>query len=165
MVSDRLLHLQNEVNQYYKQLAGKEKAKHVARLEDKELIQQQIELHRAEMQGVERDYWLRWQSEAAGLTIPEAEAEVLVGELLTEVDSLAVAPKVMANAELVQLLQEMKAELTKPGLPGAGKFKAAIPLLPGFLAYELELDTEGLLRRIFPLFSKFGSQFGKPPKK
>jgi hypothetical protein len=35
---------------------------------------------------------------------------------------------VQSNAELVKLLTEITAELTKPEIPGAGKLKAAIPL-------------------------------------
>jgi hypothetical protein len=154
MVSDRLLHLQNEVQAYYEQLAGKEKARRLAPQEEKIRIQQQIrELH-TELGSAERDYWLRWKSEASGLTISDSDADVLVGELLPEVESLEFSPVVQANAQMMTLLQEIKAELTKPGIPGSGKLKATIPLLPGFIAYELELDTEGLLRRSFPVFRK-----------
>jgi hypothetical protein len=43
MISDRLSHLQSQVQGYYKQLACKEEAKRTARHEDKELLQQQID--------------------------------------------------------------------------------------------------------------------------
>jgi hypothetical protein len=158
MVSDRLLHLQTEVQGYYEQLAGKETARRQAPQEDKVRIQQQIrELHK-ELGSVERDYWLRWKSEASGLIIADADADVLVGELLPEVESLELSPTVQANAQMVKLLQEIKAELTKPGIPGSGKLKATIPLLPGFISYELELDTEGLLRRSFPTFCRLADK-------
>ena len=161
MVSDRLLHLQTEVAAYYEQLAGKEKARRLAPLEEKVRIQQQIRELQTELGSVERDYWLLWRSEAARLMIPEPEAEIVTAEILSEVESLELAPKVQENEELKVLLQEIKTELTKPGIPGAGKLKAAIPLLPGVLSYELELDTEGLLRRTFPTFCKLASKLKK----
>jgi hypothetical protein len=161
MVSNRLFHLQTEVEAYYEQLSGIEKARRLAPQEDKTRLQQKIRELQTELSSAERDYWLRWEAEASGLTIPETEAEVMVGELLTEVDSLAVSPTVQANTELMKLLQEIKAELTKTETPGSGKLKAAIPLLPGFLSYELELDTEGLLRRLFPLFCNLAKKLKK----
>jgi hypothetical protein len=160
-VVDRLFHLQSELEAYYEQLAGKERARRLAPQEDKMRIQQQIRELQAELGGVERDYWLRWKAEASGLMIPDAEAESMVGELLTEVDSLSDETTVSANVELIKLLQEIKAELTKTETPGSGKLKAAIPLLPGFLSYELELDTEGLLRRSFPLFRNLTEKLKK----
>lgn len=61
----------------------------------------------------------------------------------------------------MKVLQEIKAELSKPGIPAAGKLKAAIPLLPGLISYEMELDTEGLLRRVFPTFCNFAEKIKK----
>ncbi|MEG4207389.1 hypothetical protein QUA20_26125 [Microcoleus sp. Pol7_A1] len=161
MISDRLSHLQSEVQGYYRQLAGKETAKRTARFEDKELLQQQIDVLKKELGSVEREYWLRWRAEIAGLTIPEADAEIVASQLVGEVEILEIEPAVHSNAELMKALQEIKAELSKPGIPAAGKLKAAIPLLPGVISYEMELDTEGLLRRVFPTFSKLAEKIKK----
>ena len=136
MISDRLSHLQSEVQSYYKQLAGREKAKRLARFEDKELLQQQIDELKKELRSVEREYWLGWQAEIAGLTIPpEADAEKVASQLVQEVEILEIEPAVQSNAELMKVLQEIKAALSKPGIPAAGKLKAAIPLLPGVISY------------------------------
>src|SRR4028118_2404185 len=161
MISDRLSHLQSEVQSYYKQLAGREKAKRLARFEDKELLQQQIDELKKELGSVEREYWLRWQAEIAGLTIPEADAERVASELVREVEILEIEPAVQRNADLMKVLQEIKAQLSKPGIPAAGKLKAAIPLLPGVISYEMELDTEGLLRRVFPTFCSLADKIKK----
>ena len=161
MISDSLSHLQSEVQSYYKQLAGREKAKRLARFEDKELLQQQIDELKKELGSVERDYWLRWRTEIAGLTIPEADAEIVVNQWVGEVEILEIEPAVQSNAELMKVLQEIKAELSKPGIPAAGKLKAAIPLLPGVISYEMELDTEGLWRRIFPTFCSLADKIKK----
>jgi hypothetical protein len=158
MISDRLSHLQSEVKGYYDQLAGKEKAKRLAEDAQKVRIQQQIDELKQELGSVERDYWLRWRAEIAGLTIPEADAEIVVNQWVGEVEILEFEPAVQSNAELMKVLQQIKAELSKPGIPAAGKLKAAIPLLPGLISYEMELDTEGLLRRVFPTFCKFAEK-------
>jgi len=161
MISDRLSHLQSQVQGYYKQLACKEEAKRTARPEDKELLQQQIDVLKKELGSVERDYWTRWRAEIRGLTIPEAEAEIVASQLVGEVEFLEIEPAVQSNAELMKVLQEIKAELSKPGIPAAGKLKAAIPLLPGLISYEMELDTEGLLRRVFPTFCNLADKLKK----
>ena len=161
MISDRLSHLQSQVQGYEKQLACKETAQRTARPEDKELLQQQIDELKKQLDSVEREYWWRWRAEIAGLTIPEADAEIVASQLVREVEFLEIEPAVQSNAELMKVLQEIKAELSKPGIPAAGKLKAAIPLLPGVISYEMELDTEGLLRRVFPTFCKFADTLKK----
>jgi hypothetical protein len=161
MISDRLFHLQTEVQAYYKQLAGKEKAKRLAEPAEKERIQQQIDELKKELGSVERDYWMRWRTEIAGLTIPEADAEAVATGMLQDVEILEVEPAVQSNADLMKVLQEIKAELSQPGIPAAGKLKAAIPLLPGVISYEMELDTEGLLRRAFPTVCKLVDKLKK----
>ncbi|MEG4235885.1 hypothetical protein QUA40_28185 [Microcoleus sp. Pol11C3] len=161
MISDRLSHLQSEVQKYYKQLAGREKAKRLAHFEDKELLQQQIDELKEELRSVEGEYWLRWGREIAGLTIPEADAEIVASQLVREVEFLEIEPAVQSNAELMTVLEGIKAALSKPGIPAAGKLKAAIPLLPGLISYEMELDTEGLLRLVFPTFCSLADKIKK----
>jgi len=161
MISKRLSHLQSEVKGYYDQLAGKETAKRLAEDAEKVRIQQGIDKLKKELGSVERDYWLRWRTEIAGLTIPEADAEIVASELVREVEFLEIEPAVQSNAELMKVLQQIKAALSKPGIPAAGKLKAAIPLLPGVISYEMELDTEGLLRRVFPTVCNFVDKLKK----
>jgi hypothetical protein len=161
MISKRLSHLQSEVEKYYDQLAGQEEAKRLVEDAQKVRIQQGIDKLKRDIGSFEREYWLRWGAEIAGLTIPEADAERVASQLVREVEFLEIEPAVQSNAELMKVLQEIKAELSKPGIPAAGKLKAAIPLLPGLISYEMELDTEGLLRRVFPTFCNFADKLKK----
>ncbi|MBD0314578.1 MAG: hypothetical protein ICV86_17550 [Microcoleus sp. T3-bin5] len=161
MISRRLSDLQSEVQGYYDQLAGQETAKRLAEDAQKVRIQQGIDKLEEQLRSVERKYWLRWRTEIAGLTIPEADAEIVASQLVREVEILEIEPAVQSNAELMKVLQEIKAQLSKPGIPAAGKLKAAIPLLPGVISYEMELDTEGLLRRVFPTFCKLAEKIKK----
>ena len=161
MISDRLSHLQSEVKGYYDQLACQETAKRLAEDAQKVRIQQGIDKLKKELGSFEREYWLRWRTEIAGLTIPEADAEIVTSQLVEEVEILEIEPAVQSNAELMKVLQEIKAALSKPGIPAAGKLKAALPLLPGLISYEMELDTEGLLRRVFPTVCNFVDKLKK----
>ncbi|WP_333386904.1 hypothetical protein [Microcoleus sp. POL10_C6] len=48
----------------------------------------------------------------------------------------------------MRLLREIRDKLNEPGTPAAAKAKLALPLIPGILAYEVELDTENTLRKV-----------------
>jgi hypothetical protein len=157
----RLSHLQSLIEGYYEQLAGKEKALLGIEPSEKVRIGQQIKALKQEMVAVEREYWVRLKPELANWEISEAEAEVINGEILQEVDLVGYEPMVQGHGELVRLLGEIKTELMKPGTPGAGKLKAVVPLIPGILSYEMELDTEGVGRRLFPIFSQWGKKAKK----
>ena len=161
MTIDRLSHLQTEIEGYYEQLAGKESALRTIEESEKVRIEQQIRKLKQDIAKIQGEYWVLLRLQTARLEITDADAEIVTAEIMQEVEILQYQPTVQSNAELVKLLTEIKAELTKPGISGSGKLKAAISLLPGFLSYEIELDTEGLLRRLFPTFSKLAGQ----PKK
>ena len=77
--------------------------------------------------------------------LPEPIAIEIVGELVDEL--VLIQPK---TDEMRSMLQEILAELQKPGVPAAAKLKVAIPLVPGFVAIELEGDMESVVRRLFP---------------
>jgi hypothetical protein len=161
MTIDRLFHLQTEIEAYYKQLACQESAQRKIEDSQKERIGQQISDTKKDIGKIQGEYWVLLKSQAARLEITDADAEIVTAEIIQEVEILQYQPTVQGNAELVKLLTEIKAELTKPEIPGSCKLKAAIPLLPGFLSYEMELDTEGLLRRLFPTFSKLAGKLKK----
>ncbi|PSB42754.1 hypothetical protein [Chamaesiphon polymorphus] len=161
MTIDRLSHLQTEIEGYYEQLAGKESALRTIEEAEKVRIEQQIRKVKQDIAKIQGEYWVLLKSQTARLEITDADAEIVIAEIMPQVEILQYQPTVQNNAELVKLLNEIKAELTKPETPGSGKLKAAIPLLPGFLSYELELDTEGLLQRLFPTFSKLAGKLKK----
>jgi hypothetical protein len=149
MPSDRLIHLQNRVHNLYEQLAAKENALDTTPAEDKVRIQQQIDrFKKKDIQLAEQDYWLRLGTEFKNLTVPEQGAETIVSTIIQESEVLY-AQSIYPD-QLNKILQEILIELRKSEIPASGKLKAAIPLLPGFVTYEMELETGGLLRRIFP---------------
>jgi hypothetical protein len=161
MTIDRLSHLQELLEGYYEDLNCKEIALRDIEASEKARIERQIRPVKQKIAEVQGEYLMLLKSQTARLDITDADADIVTAEIIQEVEILQYQPTVQNNAELVKLLTEIKAELTKPEIPGSGKLKAAIPLLPGFLSYELELDTEGLLRRLFPTFSKLAGKLKK----
>jgi hypothetical protein len=67
----------------------------------------------------------------------------------TEVEAIANQFSANYADEFIQLLREIRDRLNEQELPAAAKLKAALPLVPGILSYEVELDTESSLRRAF----------------
>jgi hypothetical protein len=90
------------------------------------------------------------------LTITNEEAEPIVAELVTEVESVKKQPD-QFSPEILELLQQILAKLNAPNTPAAAKLKAAISTLPPFvsLTYEVELDTESTFRTYFPTFNRY----------
>lgn len=64
---------------------------------------------------------------------------------------------------MLDWLQKIYAEVSKPGEPAAAKLKGTLSLLPPFvgLAYEAELDTETFLKRHFPTFQQWAKALAK----
>ena len=84
-------------------------------------------------------------------TLAEPIAETITAEL---VDELEIATPLERRDEIKELLQQILGELQKPETPASAKLKVAIPLIPNVVSYELEGDTESVLRQLFPTFVK-----------
>jgi hypothetical protein len=151
MALDRLEHLQGLLRDLYEQLAGQEKAKVRAEDAQKVRIQQQIRDSWAEIRGYEREYIATLSQQVTRQDLPESIAEVVTGEI---VDAVEILGPIEMRDEVKTLLDEILVELRKPGMPASAKLKVAIPIIPNVVSYELEGDTEGLVRRLFPTFVK-----------
>lgn len=158
-MSDRLHHLEILLDKLQKQIAGVEDARVMARPEDKELLRQRIEALKVEMRPLEEEYWQRLAQQAYELTIPEAEAEVAVAEIVKEVAQLETYPPANYPDALLQVLREIRDSLNKPSepeTPASAKLKSAISLMPPFVnvSYEGEIDLEQFFQTHFPTFRK-----------
>ncbi|MEG4242256.1 hypothetical protein QUA46_06350 [Microcoleus sp. MON2_D6] len=96
----------------------------------------------------EREYWNILAKEAPSCEVIEKEAHNAIVEVVTEVELIQIQPNKYSD-ELMQKLQEILDKLNEPQTPAAAKLKAALPLVPFIMNYELELDTEILLKRVF----------------
>ena len=143
-MSDRTSQLQTQLKMLYDQLDGFEMAKVTSRDEDKVMLQQRIDLKWKEIREKDGDYVRSLAQQVKKQDLPEPIAIEIVGELVYEL--VLIQPK---TDEMQSMLQQILAELQKPGIPAAAKLKVAIPLVPGFVAIELEGDMESVVRRLF----------------
>jgi len=146
-MSDRTSQLQTQLKMLYDQLDGLEMAKVTSRDEDKVMLQQRIDLKWKEIREKDGDYVRSLAQQVKKQDLPEPIAIEIVGELVDELE--LIQPK---TDEMRSMLQQILTELQKPGIPAAAKLKVAIPLVPGFVAIELEGDAESVVRRLFPTF-------------
>ena len=154
MPIDRLSDIEENLESLREQLGGKEKARVLARLEDKTLIKQQIRELRKEIREQEENYWQVIAQQTKTVEIPEHEAEVIVAEIVEEVGQIEVQGEY--SDEVLQILQEIRDKLNQPGPTAAAKLKGVISSIPPFvgISYEAELDTENIFQRHFPTFRK-----------
>lgn len=104
-----------------------------------------------EIRKYEKEYW-RLLAQGANLDcyqITEADANNAITEVVQEVDQIEASYNEVYPRDLMLLLLEIRDKLNEPGRPAAAKMKLAVPLIPGVLAYEAELDTEITLKKLF----------------
>ncbi len=147
-MTDRISDLQDRLDRQYTLLKHKEFALDTEAQVMKGEVRLLIKQLKKEIVEVEREYAQRLaQQVKRSDELPEPIAQTIVGELVDELE--LIQPK---TDEMRSMLQQILAELQKPGVPAAAKLKMAIPLVPGFVAIELEGDAESAVRRLFPTF-------------
>ncbi len=102
-----------------------------------------------ELHQYEAEYWQLLAQEARSCEVEEVDARNAIVEVVQEVELIESKPNANYPNELMQLLLEIRDKLNEPGQLAAAKAKLALPLVPGILSYEVELDTESSLRRAF----------------
>lgn len=151
MAFERLFDVEVALRDLYEQLAGQEQGWRVAEEAEKVRIKQKIRLTWNEIRKYEQEYATRLSQQVKRQDVPETTAEIVVAELVDEVELLQL--KVQREEERA-LLQQILAALQKPSSLASAKLKVAIPLIPSLVTYELEGDTESVVRRLFPTFVK-----------
>ncbi|OKH40755.1 hypothetical protein NIES2119_00080 [[Phormidium ambiguum] IAM M-71] len=111
----------------------------------------------------ETEYWQILASESETVAIPEPEIEVVIAEIVEQTAQLQTSPEYSDKVKVLEWLQRIHAEVSKPGTPAAAKLKGTLSLMPPFvnLSYEAELDTENFLRTNFPTFTKLYEKVAK----
>jgi hypothetical protein len=161
MSSDRLRQLEENLQLLREQQGGKEKAKILASFDDQVRIDQQIREIRKQIRPYEQEYWQILAEQSGTEAIAEPEAEVIVAEIVEQTEKLQTSQQY--PNEVLDYLEKIYAEVSKPGTPAAAKLKGAVSLLPPFVSvsYEAEVDTENFLRTHFPTFSKWAKALAK----
>ncbi len=94
----------------------------------------------------ETEYWQKLAQKANYYEPEEVDARNVIIEVEAQV--VRVIESQPNNDELMRLLVEIRDNLQEPGTPASAKLKAALPLIPGILSYEFEVDTENSLRTV-----------------
>lgn len=151
MMSDRLANVESNLRGWYDQLAGQEKALRLAEEAERVRLQQRVDETWTKIRKVEGEYARLLSQVVRRQDLPEAEAEVVVAELVEEVELLQSGGQ---PDNVTALLQEILAERQKPSAPASAKLKVAIPIIPKLVSYELEGDTASIVKQLFPTFVK-----------
>jgi hypothetical protein len=151
MTFDRLFAVEAALRDLYEQLAGQEQGWRLAEEAEKVRIKQKIRLTWNEIRKSEQEYATCLSQQVKRQDVLEATAEIIVAELVDEVELLQTT---VQQGEVKTLLGQILAELQKPSSPASAKLKVTIPLIPNLVTYELEGDTESVVRRLFPTFVK-----------
>ncbi len=161
MSSNRLRQVEKNLTRYREQLAGKEDTLTTIAPEERVRLKQQIADLKVEMQPLEEEYWQILADESATTAISEPAPEVVVAEIVEQAGQLQTSQQY--PDEVLEWLQKIHAEVSKPGTPAAAKLKGALSLVPPFVnvSYEAELDTENFLRTHFPTFTKWAKVLAK----
>ncbi len=161
MTTDLLSHLQKLIQAYYERLECKENELLTCAPSELSSIKQEIIGLSQEIIPAKKDYWVYWGTIGTlQLAIADVDAAVINAEIVGEIEMLKFQPEVQYHGEVVSLLDRIETVLTSSA-PAAGKLKETIPLLPEFLEYDTALDTEGLLRRVFPIFANLDGRLTK----
>jgi hypothetical protein len=81
--------------------------------------------------------------------IPEAEADAIVRELSQATGMILQTAPSNAPQEMVRLLKEIKNTLSEPKETASAKLKVSLPLIPTICSYEMEIETIGLMKKVW----------------
>ena len=148
--SSRLTDLEETLKLWYEHLGAAEKALPMA-MSPKEstAIEQDIRVRiLPAIRKHEKQYWNVLVEEAPSCEVAEADASYAIVEVVQEVELIKSQPNKYSD-ELMQKLQKILDTLNEQERPAANKLIAALPIIPGIMSYQLEIDTEISLKRVF----------------
>jgi hypothetical protein len=152
--TSRLAYLEQTLDLWYEQLGEAEKAMPMA-MSPKEAtaIKQDIRVRiLPAIRKHEVQYWSLLEEEA-----PDCQDEVAASNAIVKVVQEGQLIQSQPNQypdEFMQKLQKILDKLNEPQTPAAAKLILALPLIPGIMSYELEVDTEISLKRVFGRIKK-----------
>lgn len=95
----------------------------------------------------ETEYWELYPQEVIIISDEEAESQLVKVE--QAVDSIEKISSDNYSSELIPLLHTIRDKLDNQNKAASAKLKLVLPLIPALASYELELETQGLLSKVF----------------
>jgi hypothetical protein len=148
--TSRLAYLEQTLDLWYEHLGEAEKALPMAiSPKEKTAIKQNIRVEILPAIGMyEKEYWSILAKDAPDCQVDEVAASHAIVKVVQEVELIQSQPNQYPD-DFIHKLQEIIDKLNEPQTPVAARLIATLPLIPGILSYELELDTEKSLTRVF----------------
>jgi hypothetical protein len=148
--SRRLAYLEETLELWYEHLGEAEKALPMAfGFKEKTAIKQNIRVEiLPAIRMYEKEYWSILAKDAPDCKVDEVAASHAIVKVVQEVELIQRQPNQYPD-DLMRKLQEILDKLNEPQTPAAARLIAALPLIPGILSCEIELDTEISLKRVF----------------
>ncbi|MCB8762865.1 hypothetical protein LJE14_02800 [Planktothrix agardhii 1808] len=81
--------------------------------------------------------------------ISEEEAATQLVRVEQAVEAIERIPQTEYPPELISLLQEIRTKLDEGDKAASAKLKVALPLIPLLVSYELEMDTEAFMYKVW----------------
>jgi hypothetical protein len=150
-LAQRLAYLEEILDSLYETLGEAQKRRAFANdIFEKNAINQRLRKEiLPEISKNEMEYWELLRQEASTGEVAEVDASQAIVEVVPKVEQIVNNCTTKYPDELMDKLKEILDKLNEPQTPAAAKLKAALPLIPGIMSYEVELDTENSLTRVF----------------
>ncbi|HBE17255.1 MAG TPA: hypothetical protein DEG17_22115 [Cyanobacteria bacterium UBA11149] len=159
----RLAELEKILDIEYRKISKfQERMAHTASVPEEFDLEERIRKSLMVVRNYEGEYWDILRNEVSACPLEETEASHAIVEVVRAVELIEGKSDSDCPDELNQLLGEVCDTLKEPENAAPSKVKLALPLIPGILSYELELDTAISLRRAFqPLKQLFKKAIAK----
>lgn len=145
-----LADLEERIQTNYQKLAKfQERLDRTASVREQYDIEGDIPKIRKTIRDSQTEYWELLAQEAYTCKLAEVDVSDAIVEVGPKAERIVKQSSTKYPDDLMQKLQEILDKLNEPQTPAAAKLRAALPLIPGIMSYELELDTEISLKRVF----------------
>lgn len=95
----------------------------------------------------EAEYWELYPQEA--IVISDEEAATQLVRVEQAVEAIEQNTQAEYPPELIKLLEDIRTKLDEGDKAAAAKLKVALPLIPLLASYELEMDTEAFMYKVW----------------
>ncbi|MGF1489967.1 MAG: hypothetical protein ACFBSE_23005 [Prochloraceae cyanobacterium] len=152
---DRILHqrltaIEKNLELNYRKLAAFERKRDKTDSPGTEFeMEEDIKIIRDRIRTYEIQYWEIYPTEAIDISEEEAKSELArIEEAVISIENVPSTD--YPSEELIILLQDIKAKLDDlDNKTAAAKLKLVLPLIPAIASYELEMNPNGLMPKIW----------------
>ena len=102
----------------------------------------------------ETDYLNLLNQEAGAFDISEQQASQAIAEVTPHIAEITTDGNKNYPPEVLEILREILTILNASGQSPGAKLKTTLPILPPIISYEVEIDTQGSLMKIYQILTR-----------